>query len=42
MGRDRTISFIFKEILNVLFNPSSNQDIGEGINKTNLIYMLVY
>lgn len=40
MGRDRTISFIFKEILNGLFNPSSNLDLGEGINKTKLIYML--
>lgn len=40
MGRDRTISFVFKEILNVLFNPSSNLNLGEGINKTNLIYML--
>ena len=40
LGRDRTISLVFKEILNGLFNPSSNLDLGEGINKTNLIYML--
>ena len=40
MGRDRTISLVFKEILNILFNPSSNLDLGAGINKTNLIYML--
>jgi hypothetical protein len=40
MGRDRTISFVFREILNVLFNPSSSGDLGEGINKTNLNYML--
>jgi hypothetical protein len=41
MGRDKMISFVFKEILNVFFfHPSSNQDLGEGINKTNLIYML--
>ena len=40
MGIDRTISFIFKEILNGLFNPSSNLNLEEGINKTNLIFML--
>ena len=36
MGSDRTISLVFKEILNILFNPSSNLDLGEGINKTKL------
>jgi len=40
MGRDRTISVVFKEILNILFNPSSNLDLGTGINKTKLIYMV--
>ena len=40
MGRDRTISLVFNEILNLLFKPSSNLDLAEGINKTNLIYML--
>ena len=40
MGRDRTISLVFKEILNGLFNPSSNLDLGEGINKTILMFML--
>ena len=30
MGRDRTISLVFTEILNVLFNPSSNLVLGEG------------
>jgi hypothetical protein len=26
-GRDRTISLVFKEILNGLFNPTSNLDL---------------
>jgi hypothetical protein len=42
MGRDRTISVVFKEILNLIFNPKANQDLvlGAGVNKTNLIYMI--
>ncbi len=40
MGIDRTISLIFREILNALFNPGSSVDLGEGINKTKLNYML--
>ena len=40
MDKDKTISIVFKEILFILFNPSSKEDIQRGINKTNLIYRL--
>jgi DNA-dependent RNA polymerase len=40
MGKDKTISIVFKEILIILFNPNSKEDIKRGINKTNLIYRL--
>ena len=37
MGKDKTISIVFKEIL---INPNSKEEIERGINKTNLIYRL--
>jgi hypothetical protein len=40
MGKDKTISRVFKEILILLFNPNSKEDIKRGNNKTNLIYRL--
>jgi hypothetical protein len=35
LGNLRTISFVFKEMLNIIFNPGM-----DGINKTNLIFMI--
>jgi hypothetical protein len=36
MGRERTISLVFKELLNIIFNQGEEG----GINKTDLIYMI--
>jgi hypothetical protein len=37
LGNDRTISFVFKEMLNIIFGAASSKD---GVNKTNLIFMI--